>query len=79
MTAILAVSWSSPPGAPDPSSLSLYPVGFLALTDTLPAKFKLTSNNRAKKGKFRKFYKTKSLFYIDLPFFDPAISPKSRR
>jgi hypothetical protein len=49
------------------------------LTDTLPAKFKLTSNKRAKKDKFRKFYKTNSLIYFALPFFDPAISPKSRR
>jgi hypothetical protein len=57
----------------------LYPVGFRALTDTLPAKFKLTSNKRAKKDKFRKFYKNKSLIYLALPFTDPATSPKVRR
>jgi len=59
--------------------VSLHPVGFLAMGDTLPAKIKLTSNNKAKKDKFRKFHKTILLIYFDLPFFSPAISPKIRR
>jgi len=59
--------------------VSLHPAGFLAMGDTLPVKIKLTSNNKAKKDKFRKFHKNILLIYLDLPFFNPAIYPKVRR